>query len=68
MDRFGGSPVDAATMCATTPARELNLNGFGVLAEGAAADIVVLDRDCQVVRTIVGGQQVWANSGAGLHV
>jgi N-acetylglucosamine-6-phosphate deacetylase len=68
MDRFGGSPVDAAMMCATTPARELNLNGFGVLAEGAAADIVVLDRDCQVVRTIVGGQQVWANSGAGLHV
>jgi N-acetylglucosamine-6-phosphate deacetylase len=68
MDRFGGSPVDAAMMCATTPARELNLNGFGVLAEGAVADIVVLDRDCQVVRTIVGGQQIWANSGAGLHV
>ena len=65
MDQFGGSPVDAATMCSTTPARELGLSGFGVLAEGAIADIVVLDRDCHVVRTIAAGQQVWVNSGAG---
>jgi N-acetylglucosamine-6-phosphate deacetylase len=65
MDQFGGSPVDATLMCSTTPARELGLGGFGVLAEGAVADIVVLDRDCQVVRTFIGGDQVWANSGAG---
>jgi N-acetylglucosamine-6-phosphate deacetylase len=65
MDQFFGSPVDAAFMCATTPARELGLGGLGVLAEGAVADVVVLDRDCQVVRTFIGGQQVWANSGAG---
>jgi N-acetylglucosamine-6-phosphate deacetylase len=65
MDRFGGTPVDAAMMCSTTPARELGLSGFGVLAEGAVADVVVLDRDCQVIRTFIGGQQVSANSGAG---
>ena len=29
-------------MCATTPARELGLAGFGVIAEGAMADLVVL--------------------------
>jgi N-acetylglucosamine-6-phosphate deacetylase len=68
MDLFGGSPVDAAMMCSTTPARELNQGGFGVLAVGAVADIVVLDRDCQVVHTIVGGRQVWSNSGVRLHV
>ena len=28
VDRFGGSVVEAATMCATTPARELGLTGF----------------------------------------
>ena len=31
-------------MCATTPARELGLTGFGAIAEGAVADLVVLDR------------------------
>ena len=56
---FGGSLVDAAMMCSTTPARELGLSGFGVLAEGAVADVVVLDRAFQVVRTFVGGQLVW---------
>ncbi len=65
---FGASISDAATMCSTTPARELGLTGFGVLAVGAFADVVVLDRGFRVVRTFVGGDEVYAaphlNSGA----
>jgi N-acetylglucosamine-6-phosphate deacetylase len=56
---FRQSLVDAAAMCATTPARQLGLSGVGVLAEGAVADVVVLDRDLRVVRTFVDGAQVW---------
>ena len=56
---FGQSIVAAATMCATTPARELGLTGLGVLGEGAVADFVVLDRSFRVVRTFVDGVQVW---------
>ena len=56
--RFGGSLVEAATMCSTTPARELGLTGFGVIAVGAVADLVVLDRGFRVVRTFIGGEQV----------
>jgi len=55
---FGGSIVEAATMCSTTPARELGLTGFGVIAIGAMADLVVLDRGFRVVRTFIGGEQV----------
>lgn len=64
VSKFGGSLVDAAVMCSTTPARELGLTGFGVLAEGAVADVVVLDRDFEVIRTYIGGQEVWMNSQA----
>ena len=56
----GLSPVDAATLCATTPARELGLVGFGVLAPDAVADLVVLDANFAVVQTYVGGQLVYA--------
>jgi N-acetylglucosamine-6-phosphate deacetylase len=56
--RFGCSVLEAAHMCATTPARALGLQGCGHLAEGAAADVVVLDRQCRVRRTFVAGQQV----------
>jgi N-acetylglucosamine-6-phosphate deacetylase len=57
---FGCSVVDAAQLCATTPARELNLTRHGVIANGAVADLVVLDRGFQVARTFVGGRQVYA--------
>jgi len=56
--RFGGSIVDAATMCSTTPARALGLTGFGVLADGAVADLVLLDRGFRVIHTFIGGSQV----------
>lgn len=52
----GAGLVDAARMCATTPARELGLDGHGVIAEGAAADLVVLDAGFGVRQTWIGGQ------------
>ncbi len=52
--------VDAATICATTPARELGLVGYGVLAPEAPADLVVLDANFSVVQTYVAGQLVYA--------
>jgi N-acetylglucosamine-6-phosphate deacetylase len=56
---FGGSLVDAATVCSTSPARALGLSGFGVLAEGTAADLVVLDRSFHVVLTLIGGREAF---------
>jgi N-acetylglucosamine-6-phosphate deacetylase len=60
---FGGSIVEAATLCSTTPARELGLTGFGVIAVDATADLVVLDRALNVTRTFVGGEEIY-RSGA----
>ena len=57
--QFGVSIVDAAQLCSTTPARELGLTGFGVVAEGAVADIAVLDRGFRVAATFVGGRETW---------
>lgn len=51
----GLSLQDAATVCATTPARALGLQGLGVIAPGAIADLVVLDRHLNVVQTWVAG-------------
>jgi N-acetylglucosamine-6-phosphate deacetylase len=53
------SIVDAALMCSTTPANQLGLSELGRISEGAQADITLLARDFQVVRTFVGGEQVW---------
>ena len=53
------SIVDAALMCSTTPANQLGLADLGRISEGALGDVTVLDRDFQVVRTFVGGAQVW---------
>ena len=57
--QLGLSIVDAAQLCATTPARELSLTGFGVIADGAVADLVVLDRGFGVVRTFISGREVY---------
>lgn len=56
---FDQSVVEAAIMCSTTPARQLGLTGFGVLAEGAVADVVVLDRGFRAVRTFIDGQEIY---------
>ena len=61
---FGFTVVEAATLCSTTPARVLGLTEFGVLAEDAYADLVVLDRNFRVVRTFVGGREVYSREGA----
>ena len=62
--RVGLSPVDAVTLCATTPARELGLVGHGILAPEAAADLVVLDQNFTVVQTYVGGQLAYSRNTA----
>jgi N-acetylglucosamine-6-phosphate deacetylase len=56
---FRRSLVDAAWMCSTTPARQLGLTECGRIEEGAAADLVVLDRDLRVVRTFIDGEEVF---------
>jgi N-acetylglucosamine-6-phosphate deacetylase len=56
--QVGLSLVDAATICATTPARELGLVGYGVLAPEAVADLVVLDANFSVVQTYLAGHLV----------
>jgi N-acetylglucosamine-6-phosphate deacetylase len=56
---FELSVVDASILCSTTPARELGLAGFGVIAKDCAADIVVLDRGFRVVRTYIDGREVY---------
>jgi N-acetylglucosamine-6-phosphate deacetylase len=64
VEQVGLSLVDAATVCATTPARELGLVGHGILALGAVADLVVLDAQLSVVQTYIGGQLVYARNTA----
>ena len=60
---IGLSLVEAAAVCSTTPARELRLHGLGVIAPGAIADLVVLDRDLNVVRTYIAGAVAWPTAG-----
>jgi N-acetylglucosamine-6-phosphate deacetylase len=55
----GLSLSEAATVCSTTPARALGLQGFGVISQGAIADFVVLDRDLRVVQTWIAGTLAW---------
>lgn len=62
VSQLGMHLVDAAAMCATTPARQLGLGGLGMLAEGSIADVVVLDGSLKVTRTFIAGQQVYERS------
>jgi N-acetylglucosamine-6-phosphate deacetylase len=57
--RMGFSLIEAAQLCATTPARELGLHGCGCIAAESVADLVVLDGDLNVVETYVGGVRAW---------
>ena len=63
VSRFEFSIVEAATLCSMTPARQLGLAGFGFIAEGAVADLVVLDRGFRVVRTFIDGQEAYRSGG-----
>jgi N-acetylglucosamine-6-phosphate deacetylase len=66
VNRVGVSLIDAVTLSATTPARELGLVGHGLLAVDAAADVVVLDAQLRVVQTYLGGQLAYARAAADL--
>jgi N-acetylglucosamine-6-phosphate deacetylase len=58
----GVSLIDAAPMCSTTAARELQLVGHGMLKEGGVADLVVLGPELEVVQTYIGGQLVYTRN------
>jgi len=56
----GLSLTEALPMATAVPAEALNLTGRkGCLAAGADADIILLDSELRVARTIVGGQTVF---------
>jgi N-acetylglucosamine-6-phosphate deacetylase len=56
-----GVPWEAAVNAATAaPARALGRADIGVLRPGGPADVVVLDRDLTVQRTLVAGSEVWS--------
>ena len=60
VQKMGVSIVDAAFVCATSPARQLGLTRTGEIAEGMVADLTVLTRDLRVAATAIGGHvQVW---------
>ena len=59
---FGFSVPEASVLCSTTPAKELGLAGFGTIVEGGFADVVILDRQFRVVRTLINGEAVYARS------
>ena len=62
---MGLSLVDAAHVCSTTPARALGLQGLGVIAPGAIADLAVLGADLTVTQTWIAGELlVWPINGA----
>ena len=56
ISRMGLSLADAATVCSTTPARAMGLQGFGVIAAGMVADLAVLSADLTVTQTWIGGE------------
>jgi N-acetylglucosamine-6-phosphate deacetylase len=58
VDTMGVSLHDAATVCATTPARALGLKDLGAIVTGAIADLAVLDGDFRVTKTLIGGNFV----------
>ena len=56
---------DAEAMASANPASVLGLAGTGVLAEGAAADLVALDAGGDVLWTMVGGCTVYERGREG---
>ena len=52
---------EAVVMATETPARAVGLAGKGVLAKGADADFVVLSPKLEVLRTFVGGDEVFSS-------
>ncbi len=61
--KAGLSVIDAARLCATTPADELRLSDTGRLAVGSLADLVILERDTLRVRSTILRGAVWRAGG-----
>jgi N-acetylglucosamine-6-phosphate deacetylase len=57
---MGQSLVVAATICSTTPARAMGLQGFGVIVPGAIADLAVLGADMTVTQTWIAGELAYS--------
>lgn len=51
---------EAIMMAAENPARVIGLETKGRLAVGADADFVVFSPDLEVVRTFIGGEEIWS--------
>jgi N-acetylglucosamine-6-phosphate deacetylase len=64
VQRLSLSLVEAAHLCASTPARQLNIPDTGRIAVGAHADLVILDHELQVRHTVVRGT-LWRNPPSG---
>ena len=61
--KFHRTVGDAARLCSTTPAGEMGLRDLGIVAEGAIADLVVLNREFVVTHTLIDGQIVFSAAG-----
>lgn len=53
---------EAVVMATENPARAIGLESKGRLRVGADADLVVLSPDLKVLRTLVGGEEIWSAS------
>ena len=60
LSTLGVTVVEAARMCATTPADQLGRMDLGRIAVGAAADVVVLNQARRVQWTFIAGR-LWRN-------
>ncbi len=59
VSRLGFSPVEAAKLCSTNPARQISFSGeLGRLAPGFLADFAVLTPNLELKATFVGGRQI----------
>jgi N-acetylglucosamine-6-phosphate deacetylase len=58
--QVGLTLVEAARLCATSPARQLGLQHTGRIEVGATADLVVLDDALRVTQTYLAGR-LWRN-------
>jgi N-acetylglucosamine-6-phosphate deacetylase len=56
----GAEPAEALYAAATAPARLLGRDDLGAISPGAPANLVVLDDELRVKRTLVGGAEAFA--------